>query len=109
MLTERSTTPTGIVLNGILAAWNAGDPLTKRDLLATLFDELDVDGGQVVGVKPQMRHAVEIAQLVQAAYSTTAKSMFGVGREGVEPPKLSRVVYSHLSSPMPMPTHLEEP
>jgi hypothetical protein len=27
-----------------------------------------------------------------------------VGREGVEPPKLSRVVYSHLSSPMPMPT-----
>src|SRR5579872_4943729 len=25
----------------------------------------------------------------------------GVGREGFEPPQLSRVVYSHLSSPMP--------
>ena len=86
-------------------AWLKGDAVTRRDLLSTLFDEMDIAGGQIVAVKPRSDRVREVAELVDRAYSSSAasppKSLLGVGREGFEPPQLSRVVYSHLSSPMP--------
>ena len=47
----------------------------------------------------------EVSDLIDHAYEDPlligSESLLGVGREGFEPPQLSRVVYSHLSSPMP--------
>jgi hypothetical protein len=91
-----------INLVGIWQAWNTGDPVTRRELLASLFDEIDVEGGQIVGAKPRQERAAEIAALIDLIYSEPpVGGLLGVGREGFEPPQLSRVVYSHLSSPMP--------
>ena len=94
-----------VQLSGVRDAWLKGDAVTRRDLLSTLFDEMDVAGGQIVAVKPRSDRVREVAELVDRAYSSSAapppKSLLGVGREGFEPPQLSRVVYSHLSSPMP--------
>ena len=94
-----------VQLSGVRDAWLKGDAVTRRDLLSTLFDEMDVARGQIVAVKPRSDRVREVAELVDRAYSSSAasppKSLLGVGREGFEPPQLSRVVYSHLSSPMP--------
>jgi len=89
-----------INLVGILDAWNTGDPVTRRELLANLFDELDVEGGQIVGVKPRQDRAAEIAALIDLIYGEPPDGgLLGVGREGVEPPKLSRRFYRPLGSP----------
>jgi hypothetical protein len=91
-----------INLVGIWEAWSAGDPVTRRELLASLFDEVDVEDGHIVGVMPRQDRAAEIAALIDLIYSEPPDGrLVGVGREGFEPPQLSRVVYSHLSSPMP--------
>jgi hypothetical protein len=94
-----------VQLNGVQDAWLRGDAVIKRDLLATLFDELDVAEGGIVVVKPRSDRVAEVTELIETAYSTNSPaqpgSLLGVGREGFEPPQLSRVVYSHLSSPMP--------
>jgi hypothetical protein len=94
-----------IRLGGVLEAWQAGDSVSRRDLLATLFDDMDVRDGQIVAVKPRSNLVAEVSELIDHAYGdpplTGSESLLGVGREGFEPPQLSRVVYSHLSSPMP--------
>jgi hypothetical protein len=45
-------------------------------------------------------------QMIRVDSEPPAGGQMGVGREGFEPPQISRVVYSHLSSPMPSrPSH----
>jgi DNA invertase Pin-like site-specific DNA recombinase len=92
-----------IRLAGVLDAWQAGDAVSKRDLLGTLFDEIDVHGGQIVAVKPRGDLLAEVSELIDRAYENPpqvgSESLLGVGREGVEPPKLSRRFYRPLGSP----------
>ncbi len=84
-----------IVLDDILVAWNEADPQGRRELLGALFDELDVQDGRIVGYKPSYDHAAEIAALMERAFErrTGVRGCATVGREGVEPPQLSRRFY----------------
>lgn len=34
-------------LDGVLAAWDTGDPITRRELLVSLFDALHVGEGRI--------------------------------------------------------------
>jgi DNA invertase Pin-like site-specific DNA recombinase len=84
-----------IVLDGILAAWNGSDAQGRRELLGTLFDELDVEDGRIIGYKPRHDHEVEVTALMERVFErrTDARGCATVGREGVEPPQLSRRFY----------------
>jgi hypothetical protein len=42
-----------IVLDDILTAWREGDAQGRRELLGTLFEELDVGDGRIVGYRPR--------------------------------------------------------
>src|SRR2546428_9974066 len=42
-----------VQLSGVRDAWLKGDAVTRRDLLSTLFDEMDVTGGQIVALNPR--------------------------------------------------------
>jgi len=45
-----ATTPApAIQLRGLLDAWQLGDGVTRRELLAALFDHLHVSEGKIVG------------------------------------------------------------
>lgn len=53
-------------LRGALALWDAaeGDPGVRRRMLLTLFDELDVRGGAVVGYKPREDRAARVHEML---------------------------------------------
>lgn len=76
-------------LDGVRGAWLTGDPVTRRDLLSTLFDEIDVDAGQIIAVKPRSDRVAEVAGLLEEAYSSSAlaeaQSLLRVGRERSQP------------------------
>jgi DNA invertase Pin-like site-specific DNA recombinase len=90
-----------IVLADVLAIWNQADARVRRDLLGALFDELDVWNGRIVGYKPRQDHAAEVVALMERVHAArrTARGLSMVGREGVEPPQLSRRFYRPLGSP----------
>lgn len=51
----------GITLTGLVDAWDSNDPLTRRQLLWTLFDSLDVLRGAVVAGQPRQEVEAEVA------------------------------------------------
>jgi DNA invertase Pin-like site-specific DNA recombinase len=55
-------------LTGALALWDAaaGDADVRRRMLLVLFEELDVDGGEVVGYKPREDRAGRVHELMTA-------------------------------------------
>lgn len=67
---------------GILAAWDSGDPATRRDLLASLFDALNVEHGTIAAVLPRADRAAQVAALIE--YVVAAEG------EGFEPPRAWR-------------------
>ena len=70
-------------------AWRLGDASSKRDLLVTLFDEIDVFDGRIVAVKPRADRIVEVTDLIDRAYDEPLPGgpggLLGVGREGSRP------------------------
>ncbi|TMC07246.1 MAG: hypothetical protein E6J41_16525 [Chloroflexi bacterium] len=61
---ERAQAPAPLPLDGLLEAWRTGDPATRRELLLAFFDEIDIEGSEVVGVAPRRDRAAEIADLL---------------------------------------------
>src|SRR6266849_6575645 len=57
-----------IKLAGLLDAWNTGDAGTRHELLALLFDALQVTGDAVVGYTPRRDREAEVTALMTAAY-----------------------------------------
>ena len=78
-----------IRLTGLEEAWRLGDASSKRDLLATLFHEIDVFDGRIVAVKPRADLIVEVTDLIDRAYDEpipgAAGGLLGVDREGSRP------------------------
>jgi hypothetical protein len=48
---------------GILSAWDSGEPGTRRDLLASLFDALNVEDGVIVACVPRADRAADVTTL----------------------------------------------
>lgn len=59
---QRATPP--LPLDGLMEAWQTGDPVTRRELLLALFEELDVEERRVVAVVPRKDRAAEVADLL---------------------------------------------
>jgi site-specific DNA recombinase len=54
-------------INGLLDAWVTGDPVTRRQLLVTLFEKLIVRDGEIVEYVPRKDRAKEVYALISAA------------------------------------------
>ena len=51
-------------LTGLIAAWDSGDGGTRRELLATLFSDIHVSQGRVVGYTPRPDRQAQVTRLM---------------------------------------------
>ena len=70
-----------IELRGLLDAWDLGDGVTRRELLAALFDHLHLSGGQIVGYTARADRQGEVLKLMEAL----RRRVTMVGGDGLEP------------------------
>lgn len=69
-------------LSGLVDAWDAGDGVTRRELLATLFSDIHISQGRVRGYTPRPdRHA----QVIRLIDTVVYKLSVNVGGDGLEP------------------------
>jgi hypothetical protein len=68
-------------LGSLMEGWNSDDKRTRRDLLATFFDELTVLDGQIFEVVPRKDREAQVAELLEQAF----KGIVGVAPAGFEP------------------------
>lgn len=69
-------------LSGLLSAWDSGDAVTRRELLATLFSHIHVCHGRVVGYTPRPDRQAQVTRLIDAI---VLKLSVNVGGDGFEP------------------------
>jgi hypothetical protein len=50
-----------LVLTGLVQAWDTEDAMTRRQLLWTLFDELDFVSGRIIAAQPRREVEAEVA------------------------------------------------
>lgn len=55
---------------GVLAAWDSGDPVVRRQLLTQHFDALDVEDGEVVSYLPRSDRTAEVVTLMESLKET---------------------------------------
>ena len=69
-------------LTGLIAAWDSGDGVTRRELLATLFSDIHVSQGRVVGYTPRPDRQAQVTRLMD---TISWKVSVMVGGDGLEP------------------------
>jgi site-specific DNA recombinase len=69
-------------LSGLIAAWDAGDGVTRRELLAALFSDIHVSKSRVVGYTPRADRQVQVTRLMD---TISWKLSVSVGGDGLEP------------------------
>jgi site-specific DNA recombinase len=70
--------PGTVPFHGLLDAWDRSDALGRRELLAALFVELDVKGGEIWRARPQAEIAAELWTHLQAWTKAPADLKTGV-------------------------------
>ena len=53
------------MLTGLVEAWDTNDALTRRQLLWTLFESLDVKDGAIVAGQPRREVEAEVAACLE--------------------------------------------
>jgi DNA invertase Pin-like site-specific DNA recombinase len=69
-------------LTGLLEAWDSGDGIVRRELLATLFSDIHISQGAVVGYSPSPQRQTRVMRLLE---SVRRKLSVNVGGDGFEP------------------------
>ena len=69
-------------LTGLLSAWDGGDGVVRRELLATLFSDVHVRAGRVIGYTPRPDRHAQVSKLMDAI---SGKVSVRVGGDGFEP------------------------
>jgi DNA invertase Pin-like site-specific DNA recombinase len=69
-------------LTGLLDAWDAGDGIVRRELLATLFSDIHVSQGRVVGYTPRADRQTQVTRLMD---TISWKVSVMVGGDGLSP------------------------
>lgn len=69
-------------LGGLLAAWDSGDGVIRRELLATLFSDIHVSQGRVIGYTPRPDRQAQVTRLMD---TISWKVSVMVGGDGLEP------------------------
>jgi hypothetical protein len=68
--------------HGSHPAWDTGDGVVRRELLATLFSDIHVSQGRVVGYTPRPDRQAQVTRLIDAVQW---KLSVVVGGDGLEP------------------------
>ena len=69
-------------LSGLVEAWDTGDGVVRRELLATLFSDIHVSQGRVKGYTPRADREVQVTRLMD---TVRWKLSVIVGGDGLEP------------------------
>jgi len=69
-------------LTGLVEAWDSGDGIVRRELLATLFCGIHVSQGAVVGYSPSPQRQTQVMRLLE---TVRRKLSVNVGGDGFEP------------------------
>ena len=69
-------------LTGLVGAWDSGDAITQRELLATMFSDIHVSGGRVIGYTPRPERHAQVTRLME---TVLWKLSVVVGGDGLEP------------------------
>jgi DNA invertase Pin-like site-specific DNA recombinase len=69
-------------LTGLVEAWDTGDGIVRRELLATLFSDIHVSQGRVRGYTPRPGKEAQVTKLIDAV---RWKVSVRVGGDGLEP------------------------
>lgn len=69
-------------LNGLVSAWDSGDGVVRRELLATMFSDIHVSNGRVVGYTPRPDRQAQVTRLVDTVLWKVSAI---VGGDGLEP------------------------
>ena len=69
-------------LTGLLSPWDSGDAVVRRELLATLFADIHVSRGHVVGYTPSPLRQTQVMRLLE---TVRRKLSVNVGGDGFEP------------------------
>jgi hypothetical protein len=70
-------------LTGLVSAWDTGDAITRRELLAALFSDIHVSGSRVAGYTPHPDRHAQVTRLIDAI---VAKPSVNVGGDGSPTP-----------------------
>jgi hypothetical protein len=73
-LEQQAPSAPSLPLGGLMEGWRTGDARTRRELLATFFDELDVLDREIVAVVPRADRAAEVMTLLEEAYAEVCRS-----------------------------------
>lgn len=73
-LEQQAPSTPSLPLGGLIEGWRTGDARTRRELLATFFDELDVLDREIVAVVPRADRAAEVMTLLEEAYAEVCRS-----------------------------------
>jgi DNA invertase Pin-like site-specific DNA recombinase len=69
-------------LTGLVSAWDSGDAVVRRELLSTLFSDIHVSQGRVVGYTPRPERHAQVTRLLE---TVRTKVSVVVGGDGFEP------------------------
>ena len=70
-------------LSGLVEAWDTGDGFVRRELLATMFSDIHVNEGRVVGYTPRPERQAQVTRLID---TVLWKVSAVVGGDGLETP-----------------------
>ncbi len=69
-------------LTGMVEAWDSGDGIVRRELLTTLFSDIHISQGAVVGYSPSPQRQTQVTRLLE---TVRQKLSVNVGGDGFEP------------------------
>jgi site-specific DNA recombinase len=69
-------------LTGLVTAWDTGDGFVRRELLATMFSDIHIREGRVVGYTPRPERQAQVTRLID---TVVWKVSAEVGGDGLEP------------------------
>src|SRR6202022_1339865 len=69
-------------LSGLVDAWDSGDGVVRRELLATMFSDIHVREGRVGGYTPRPDRQTQVTRLIE---TVRWKLSAVVGGDGFEP------------------------
>jgi len=69
-------------LTGLVTAWDTGDGIVRRELLATMFSDIHIREGRVVGYTPRPERQAQVTRLID---TVLWKVSAVVGGDGFEP------------------------
>ena len=70
-----------VQFHGLLQAWDHGDGIARREMLAAFFDYLHVSDGQIIGYTARADREAEVLQIMEAL----RRRVINVGGDGFEP------------------------